>query len=597
LATLLPDKSLVEILLEKKIISQDEYKRILQEIENTSSEEDKTAVIYNLLEEYTSREDLELVQKSLDYGIEFVNLSNIECDQEAISKMVAAFAYKNHVVPVGYEDGVLKVAMEDPLDVILIDEIRLVTGCEVEPLLANSDLIDEKIVNFYGQKTDAILSKGLKGPVGAVATEGRQSIDDYGLDLESLTRDPTVVEAVNQMIIDAVREGVSDIHIEPFQDKVRIRYRKDGVLEEIPPPPKHLQAAIISRVKIMSDMNIAERRRPQDGNISRTIPSLGNREIDLRVSTVPTIWGESVVMRILDKKAISYGLEELGLLEENLEQFYRLIRKPHGIILATGPTGSGKTTTLYACLRKINTHEVKIITVEEPVEYDLEGINQIPVNKAIDVTFAKALRHILRQDPNIILVGEIRDEETAIMATHAALTGHLVFSSLHTNDAAGAIPRLIDMGIQPYLVSSTVEGIVAQRLVRRVCKNCKIMYHPEAEEIRELFGNRAGKVDENLRIPKAVGCDECRDTGYQGQIGIFEVLMMNERIREMTLGNASASQLKRAAMSTGMKTLREDGWRKIIQGITTIEEIMRVTMEDEFEGDQAVAFNEPESNL
>lgn len=587
MAKLLPEQSVVRILRKEQIISEEDYEKILTEFQEKENQQNGSA-IYNILEKYTSKENIELAKKSLEYGIEFVNLRNISRDEDAVSKMIASFAYKNHVVPVKYEDGVLSVAMVDPLDVILIDEIRLITGCEVEPLLANPELIDETITKFYGQKVDAILSKGLKGPVGIVATEGREVIDDYGLDVEALTRDPTVVEAVYQMIIDAVREEVSDIHIEPFQEQVRIRYRKDGVLEEIPPPPKHLQAPIISRVKIMADMNIAEKRRPQDGNISLEIRSLGGREIDLRVSTVPTIYGESVVMRILDKKTISYSLEELGLLEDNLEQFYNLIRKPHGIILATGPTGSGKTTTLYACLRKINTTEVKIITIEEPVEYDLEGVNQIPVNNEIGVTFAKALRHILRQDPNIILVGEIRDEETAAMATHAALTGHLVFSSLHTNDSAGAIPRLIDMGIQPYLVASTIEGVVAQRLIRRVCKNCHEMYHPEPEEIRELFGTKASQISEDLMIPRAVGCDECRGTGYSGQIGIFEVLMMNERIREMTLANASASQIKRASMSTGMKTLRGDGWRKVVKGITTVDEVMRVTMEDEFEVDEVI---------
>ena len=584
MATLLPDQSIVKILREKQLISEEDYKDILLELESKRSEENGV----NVLEKYTSRENVEIAKKSLDYGIEFVDMANVSRDEETVSKMMATFAYKNRVVPIKFEDGVLSVAMSDPLDVILIDEIRLVTGCEVEPLLAISDQIDTTITKFYGQKADVILSRGLKGPIGVVAAEGREAIDDYGLDIEALTRDPTVVEAINQMIIDATRDRVSDIHIEPFQDQVRIRYRKDGVLEEIPPPPKHLQAAIISRVKIMANMNIAEKRRPQDGNISLEIRSLGGREIDLRVSTVPTIWGESVVMRILDKQTISYSLEQLGLMEDNLEQFHRLIRKPHGIILATGPTGSGKTTTLYACLKRINTPGVKIITVEEPVEYDLEGVNQIPVNNEIGVTFARALRHILRQDPNIILVGEIRDEETAEMATHSALTGHLVFSSLHTNDAAGAIPRMIDMGIQPYLVASTIEGIVAQRLMRRVCKNCCEMYHPEPEEIRELFGTRAAEIDEDLMIPRSVGCDECRGTGYQGQIGIFEVIVMNEKLREMTLTTASASQIKRATMSMGMKTLREDGWRKVVKGITTTDEVMRLTMEDEFEGDEAI---------
>ena len=336
-------------------------------------------------------------------------------------------------------------------------------------------------------------------------------------------------------------------------------------------------------------MNVAERRRPQDGKIGVTVGSVGNRQIDLRVSTVPTVatsQGESLVLRILDRQSISFGLEELGLAADNLSHFERLIRKPHGIILATGPTGSGKTTTLYACLKKINTPEVKIITIEEPVEYELEGINQIQVNPDIDVTFAAGLRHILRQDPDKVLVGEIRDHETAEMAIHTSLTGHLVFSTLHTNDAPGAITRLIDMQIEPYLVSSTIEGVIAQRLARRVCQNCCEMYHPAAQQLKEFFGHQTSEIDSGLLIPRAVGCKECRDRGYRGRIGIFEVLVMSEELRSMTLQHTSMNQLRHAAIRSGMKTLREDGWNKVIAGHTTMDEIVRLTQEDEFDAGQ-----------
>ena len=398
-----------------------------------------------------------------------------------------------------------------------------------------------------------------------------------------MSQDPTVINAVDQIIIDAVRLGASDIHIEPFPGELKIRYRIDGVLEDQPNPPPHLQSAITSRVKIMASMNVAERRRPLDGKIGVTVQSVGNRQIDLRVSTVPTVHGESVVLRILDKQSISFGLEQLGLLEDNLDQFYRMIQKPHGIILATGPTGSGKTTTLYACLKEINTAEVKIITIEDPVEYELEGINQIQVNPEINVTFAAGLRHILRQDPDKVLVGEIRDYETAEMGIHTSLTGHLVFSTLHTNDAASAITRLVDMGVEPYLVASTLEGIIAQRLARRVCPHCYEMYTPEPERVQDLLGSQTGIITSDLLIPRAVGCKECRGRGYKGRIGLFEVILMSEELREMTIQRASASQLKRAAMRLGMKTLREDGWRKVVAGYTTIDEMVRLTQEDEFD--------------
>ena len=528
--------------------------------------------------------------QSLDYldhlnNPEQVSLEDITPEEEVIQKIPASFAYDNKVFPISLIDGVLTVAMIDPLNVVLVDEMRLISGYEIQPVQAEDSEIEDMIVLFYGKTASAILNESIQGPVGAVSTIERETIDDFGINEQDLAQDPTVVHAGEQTIIDAVRVGASDIHIEPFAGEVKIRYRIDGILEEQPAPPSRLQWAITSVIKIMANMNVAERRRPQDGKIALRIRSLGNRQIDLRVSTVPTVHGESVVLRILDKQSISYGLEELGLMEDNLELFQQFLQKPYGIVLATGPTGHGKTTTLYACLEQINQPSVKIITVEDPVEYELEGINQIPVNPEIGVTFAAGLRSILRQDPDTVLVGEIRDLETAEMAIHASLTGHLVFSTLHTNDAPSAITRLINMDVEPYLVASTLEGIIAQRLARRVCTSCCDYYKPSEREIHRMVRSQVERqryldMDE-LRIPKAVGCRECRGRGYSGRLGLFEVLPITEEVRDLTLTNPSGSQLRRLALDQGMFSLRQDGWRKIVDGLTTVDEITRLTPEDE----------------
>jgi type II secretory ATPase GspE/PulE/Tfp pilus assembly ATPase PilB-like protein len=572
-----PDKSLIQVMLDSKLISEDEHRQVLEEVEKTR------VLIDQALSKFANPKTLDLAKKSVEYSVSCVLLEDIIPDNEATERVSASFAYRNKVLPIRFDGSTLTVAIADALDVMLIDEMRLVTECEIDPVLADEEDIEAAIIRSYGKTAAAILNESIKGPVGAVATLERETIDDFGISEQDLSRDPTVVNAVDQIIIDAVRLGASDIHIEPFPNELKIRYRIDGVLEEQPQPPPHLQSAMTSRVKIMANMNVAERRRPQDGKIGVTVQSAGNRQIDLRVSTVPTVHGETLVLRILDRQSISFGLEQLGLMADNLNQFNRMIQKPHGIILATGPTGSGKTTTLYACLKEINTPEVKIITIEDPVEYELEGINQIQVNPDIDVTFAAGLRHILRQDPDKVLVGEVRDYETAEMAIHTSLTGHLVFSSLHTNDAPSAITRLVDMGVEPYLVASTLEGIITQRLGRRVCPHCHEMYHPEPECIQDLLGDKAGEVPPDLLIPRAVGCKECRDRGYRGRIGLFEVILMSEELREMTIQSASASQLKRVAMRLGMKTLREDGWRKVVAGYTTIDEVVRLTQEDEFD--------------
>lgn len=576
--------SVVEVMRQASLISEQDYTDIIAELEETGASEaavlSKHGVSPNLLA---------LATKSVESGTPLVQLEAVNPDGDTLEKISPGFAYRSKIVPIELNGDELSVAMADVLDVVLIDEIELITDCRVIPILADEADIDEAIIRLYGRTAESLLSAGIKGPVGATETLERETIEDFGIDEKDLSQDPTVIHAVDQMIIDAVRMGASDIHIEPYPTQLKIRFRVDGVLEDQPQPPAYLQSAITSRIKIMAEMDVAERRRPQDGKISRQIGSVGNRQIDLRVSTVPTVatpHGESVVLRILDRQSIEFGLAELGLTEDNLELFQRMIRKPHGIILATGPTGSGKTTSLYACLKEINSPDVKIITLEDPVEYELEGINQIQVNSDIEFTFAVGLRHILRQDPDKVLVGEIRDYETAEMAVHTSLTGHLVFSTLHTNDAPGAITRLIDMDIEPYLVASTVEGIIAQRLARRVCRACCEMYAPNMQELEGLIGSGNGNhvaIPSDLKIPRAVGCKECRGRGYKGRIGIFEVLLMTDELRSMTLKQSSTSEIRRLAVQMGMKGLREDGWRKVAAGLTTVDEVVRLTQEDEFD--------------
>ena len=576
---LLEEKLLVDMMLEAGVLSKDDLEDAMK-LQEANGGSLRDVLIER---EHISQIDIVSLTRAMDLGVAYKRLGNMEQDDEATALMPANFALDKKVIPLKLENNVLQVAMIDPLDVNLIDDIRLITESEIQPVLALEEDIDDAIRRFYGMSAEDISSGNMDVPIGVTPIEEIETIEDFGLDVETLARTPTVIHYVDQLIIDAVREKATDIHIEPLERMVRIRFRMDGVLQERPVPPKNIERAVISRVKIMSRMNIAERRRPQDGSIQRRIATLGRREIDIRVSTVPTFWGESVAMRILDKTVVSYGLEELGMLEDNLVQFSRLIQRPHGIVLTTGPTGSGKTTTIYACLKEINTPEVKIITVEDPVEYDLSGINQIEVNEDVGVTFANTLRHILRQDPDKIMVGEIRDADTAEMAIHAALTGHLVFSSLHTNDAAGAMTRLIDMGVQPYLVASSLEGIAAQRLVRKVCRRCRELYHPEPDLLKEM-GVEPGEseLDPELMIPRPVGCPECNYRGYSGRIALFEVIVMNDELRDMAYRQVPTTEIRRLARRHGMRTLREDGWMKVKRGITTIEEVRRVTAEEEY---------------
>jgi general secretion pathway protein E len=492
-------------------------------------------------------------------------------DGQVISQIPIHFARKHHLVPVKQENGDLWVAIADPLGLEPLDALRVRTGMRIRPVISLKEEILRTINRVYHESADSaeqVLADLEEVGAGRPLAELEESED-----LLESSADAPVIKLVNTILSEAVRVRASDIHIEPYQKELKIRYRVDGVLYNSITPSRHLHSAIVSRIKVMAKMNIAEKRLPQDGRIRLKV---ADRDFDIRVSTLPTSFGERVVLRLLDKTSVLLGLEEVGLTPEQMELFEKLITAPNGIILVTGPTGSGKTTTLYAALNRINSPDKNIITIEDPVEYQLPGIGQIQVNNKIGLTFAKGLRSIVRQDPDVILVGEIRDTETAEISIHAALTGHLVFSTLHTNDAAGAITRLIDMGIEPFLVSSSVNAILAQRLVRVICPKCKEPYKPNLRTLKELG---VEGEDEEVILYRGRGCEACLNTGYRGRTGIFEFLVVDDTLRGLILQTSDAATIKRAAMKSGMRTLREDGIRKVRMGITTIEEVLRVTGE------------------
>ncbi len=470
--------------------------------------------------------------------------------------------------PLRVEEGELVVAMADPGDLYVYETLERVTGYRVRPVLARERDILEALSHYF---TDGqAQGKRVAGEESEIEylEEDEEDVEH----LRDLASEAPVIRLVNTLIARALESRASDIHIEPFERELRVRYRIDGILHDVEAPPRQLQAALTSRIKLMAKLNIAERRLPQDGRIK--LRMLG-REIDLRVSTLPTLYGESVVLRILDRSSIVLDLEALGFPSDTLAAFSRLIRRPHGMILVTGPTGSGKTTTLYGALHKINSPDKKIITIEDPVEYQLSGVNQIHVKPQIGLTFANGLRSIVRQDPDVIMVGEIRDFETAEIAVQAALTGHLVFSTLHTNDAAGAVSRLLEMGVEDYLLASSLLGVLAQRLVRRLCLRCR---RPVESNLTYL--GAGGEGNGPAAIYEAQGCEECSMTGYRGRSGIYELLLVNDEIRKLILQHASADVIKGQAVSQGMRTLREDGWREVRAGITTVAEVLRVTQEE-----------------
>lgn len=498
-------------------------------------------------------------------------------DQNLEELIPAAFAKEHLVLPISKHLSSLTVAFVDPLNLMIRDNISKMTGCNVNPVVTTRSEINAAIQKFYGRDSalkeaiqDTYEGKQIEDEELSVETyEEQKEVEEFSLDklLEKAEEAP-VVKLVDLLIRQAVEERASDIHIEPYEDKIRVRYRIDGVLHEISPPAKHLHMAIISRIKILARMDIAEKRLPQDGGFT---VKLEDRLIDLRVSTIPTAYGEKVVMRILDKGTTPLDLSELGFSSNDLEKFNRALNQPYGLIFLTGPTGSGKTTTLYAALNKLKSVEKNITTMEDPIEYKFEGINQVQAKPEIGLTFANGMRSFLRQDPDVVMVGEVRDQETAEMCIRGALTGHIVFSTLHTNDAPSACERLKDLGIDPFLINSSLLMIVAQRLVRKLCPNCKQGYEPSEEELEKI----GQKVD---MIYEAEGCEECNMTGYKGRIGIYEVLEANHQIREALSKGASGDELKKIARESGMKTLWERGMEKVAQGITSMEEVGRVTV-------------------
>jgi general secretion pathway protein E len=479
-------------------------------------------------------------------------------------------------VPIALENGTLTLAMTDPQDTATLDSVRQVTGYSLKTALGAETEIIDILENFYGSTASTLgrIIEGIdEGDIESLADE----IEDIE-QLKDLASEAPVIRLVNLLISRAIENRASDIHIEPFEKDLKVRYRIDGILHDVESPPKKLKAAVISRIKIMAKLNIAERRLPQDGRIKLKV--LG-KDVDLRVSTLPTLYGESVVMRILDKSNSNlYDIQRLGLPEDSLHEFESLISRPHGIFLVTGPTGSGKTTTLYSALSRINLPDKKIITIEDPIEYQMDGVNQIHVNSQIGLTFSAGLRHIVRQDPDVIMVGEIRDLETAEISIRAALTGHLVFSTLHTNDAPSAITRLIDMGAEDYLIASSLLGILAQRLVRVICPHCKTEAFPVPEMLKEIgfqYGYPKNKSD---RFFEGRGCEQCNNTGFIGRVGIYELMLINDDIRKMTVGKADSNEIRKKALENGMRSLRDDGWLKVRQGITSISEVLRVTQEE-----------------
>lgn len=510
-----------------------------------------------------------------EHGYDYVDLSEVVIPPSVVELVPESVARENAILPMDEEDGALKVIISDPMDFETLDKLRFILNRKVEIALAPRESIVDAINRHYGltegESADSMLQEFTDTAIDFTETEETAATSDEAVDETSAP----IVRLVHLIITEAVQLRASDIHIEPFENRVRVRYRIDGVLQERDSPPKRLLGAILSRLKILAKIDIAERRRTQDGRIKVTV---GEKELDLRVSVLPTSHGQSVVMRLLDKDSIRVGVRQLGLGEEDFRAMQSLIKRPNGIILVTGPTGSGKTTTLYAALNELNRPDRKIITAEDPVEYYLPGINQVEVKHSIGLDFARIIRAMLRQAPNVILVGEMRDSETAEMGIQASLTGHLVFSTLHTNDAPGAVTRMVDMGVPAYLVASSVIAILAQRLVRVVCPKCKHPFTP-SEAALETAGITP-EMAANATFMKGKGCSYCSKTGYRGRLGVFELMLMTPRIRELSFQGASTQEIRKAAVAQGMHTLYQDGIRKVLKGITTLEEVFRVAKKD-----------------
>jgi len=558
-------KSLGESLVEQKLITDEQLKSAIRESENTNEPLRKVLVKMALV----SEEDIVTFFEE-QLGIPRIDLRNYLIDAKILSLIPESLAKKYNLIPLFKTGDILTIATADPLNVVALDEIRIKTKSNIEPAVATESELKNAINQYYGiggSIEDIIKSIDMKT---LAIEEGKEEIEPEKL--RNIAEEAPIIKLVNLIILQAIRDKASDIHVEPEEENLKVRFRVDGILHEQATIPKQMQAAVLSRIKIMSDMNIATKRIPQDGRFRLNIEG---GQIDMRVSSMPTMFGENIVMRLLDTTSILIGLERLGFDEKNLEHFKSLIVRPYGIILVTGPTGSGKTTTLYSALNTINTPDKNIITIEDPVEYQLKMVRQSQINPKAGLTFATGLRSILRQDPDVIMVGEIRDLETAEISVQAALTGHLVFSTLHTNDAPGSLNRLIDMGVEPFLISSSVIGVVAQRLVRTICSSCKQSYTPSEEVIRD-FG---AELPSNPKFYRGAGCKACKNSGYKGRIGIFEMLLITDKIRDLILAKTPSSQIKHVAQEAGMKTLRQDGITKVLAGATTIDEVIRVSQE------------------
>jgi general secretion pathway protein E/type IV pilus assembly protein PilB len=567
----LNDDYILELLVNAGLITQDQALQARLDAANNNQPVVEELVASGLV----GRDDIFLAMAN-DCGMDYIpEIDHIE--PEAVALLKRSDAKRYTVIPLQRLPHSVRIAISDPMNFEALDTLRYLLKMDVDPVVAPREKIESAIATHYGatdESVDALInSYGSEDELIVKSADSTDGVDD---NTEGGDADAPIIKMVFGIIMDAYRLKASDIHLEPLEKRLRLRYRMDGVLQEMRDPPKRLQGSIVSRLKIMGNMSIAEKRLPQDGRIALAMQD--GSSIDLRVSSVPTVHGESIVMRILDKTALTLGLPELGFFSDDQAIMERILGLPDGIFLVTGPTGSGKSTTLYACLNTLNKPDRKLITVEDPVEYELAGINQVAVRHDVGMTFASALRAMLRQAPNIVMVGEIRDPETAQIAINASLTGHLVFSTLHTNDAPSAVTRLVDIGIKPFLVSSSVRAVMAQRLIRKICKNCGESYTPTEVELRAMNIDPSRLAEANFR--KGRGCDSCRGTGYKGRNGIFEIFMVDDEIRTLINDRASVSEVRQRARDLGMRTLREDGIRKAVAGVTTPEEIIAATMGD-----------------
>ena len=560
---------LSELLRERNLVGPEQFRELQEEHERTGKPLSQIIIDFGLMSE---EQLLRAVAEHLN--LEYISLDDIDIDKAVLRIMPSSVARMYSAVPVSIAGNTVTVAVMDPYNPQLVGELSFILGKDVQLGVAPSKQIEEAILRNFGEESESLkdVLEDMESQLASAEVVETAAKSGGTAALEELASQAPIVRFVNLMLFQAIQDRASDIHFEPFEDEFKVRYRVDGALYEMAPPPKHLALPVISRIKVMSNLNIAERRLPQDGRIQLNI---GGKQVDLRVSSLPTQYGESVVLRVLDRTVVNLSLESLGMPTDIFEKTIEAIKAPNGIFIVTGPTGSGKTTTLYSCLKRINTIDMKLLTSEDPVEYDIEGIMQVPINEAIGLTFGRALRAFLRQDPDVIMVGEMRDGETAQISIQASLTGHLVFTTLHTNDASGAVTRMIDMGVEPFLISSTLQGVLAQRLVRTSCKKCRIAYEPTEAVLSELGLTKESTQGRPFYYGK--GCMECNETGYKGRKGLFELLLMSEPIRELINMRAPSGVIRGRALELGMRTLREDGIRSVLDGETTVEEVLKYT--------------------